>query len=107
MFRRGLALFSRTVWAGINLVEFRFKSIGAEIGMAGVESRAVVEGLDVIEDGGASLGVGREAAVIDQLVFEAAPERLDLLQLGIRLFEHAKRDVPVRGSQMLVVGGFE
>ena len=45
--------------------------------MAGVESGAVVEGLDVIEDGGESPGVGREAAMIDQLVFEAAPERFD------------------------------
>ena len=31
--------------------------MGAEIVKTGVESGAVVEGLDVIEDGGASLGI--------------------------------------------------
>ena len=41
----------------------------------GVESGAVVEGLDVIEDGGTSLGAGGEALMIDQFVFEAAKER--------------------------------
>ena len=38
---------------------------------------AVVEGLDVIEDGGAGLGTGGQAMMIDQFVFEAAKERLD------------------------------
>src|SRR5438045_8641121 len=43
----------------------------------GVESGAVVEGFDVIEDGGASLGVGGEALMIDQFVFEGAKEGFD------------------------------
>ena len=42
-----------------------------------MESGAVIEGLDVIEDGGAGLGTGGEAMMIDQFVFEAAKERLD------------------------------
>jgi hypothetical protein len=42
-----------------------------------VKSGAVIEGLDVIEDGGTSSGAGGEAVVIDQFVFEAAPEGLD------------------------------
>ena len=42
-----------------------------------MQSGAVVKGFDVIEDGGASLGAGGEAVVIDQLVFEGAPEGLD------------------------------
>jgi len=42
-----------------------------------VKSGAVIEGLDVIEDGGAGLGAGGEAMMIDQFVFEAAKERLD------------------------------
>ncbi len=42
-----------------------------------MQSGAVIEGFDVIEDGSASLGMGGEALVIDQFVFEAAPERLD------------------------------
>jgi hypothetical protein len=53
-----------------------FKVDGAEIVKTGVESGAVVEGLDVIEDGGASLGAGGEAVMIDEFVFEAAPEGL-------------------------------
>ena len=39
-----------------------------------MESGAVIEGFDVIEDGGASLGEGGEAVMIDQFVFEAAKE---------------------------------
>ena len=42
-----------------------------------MKSDAVVEGLDVIEDGGASLGEGAEAVMIDEFVFEAAPEGFD------------------------------
>ena len=42
-----------------------------------MESGAIVEGLDVIEDGGASLGAGGEAMMIDQFVFEVAKEGLD------------------------------
>ena len=42
-----------------------------------MESGAIVEGLDVIEDGGASLGAGGEAMMRDQFVFEAAKEGLD------------------------------
>ena len=42
-----------------------------------MESGAIVEGLDVIEDGGASLGAGGEAMMIDQFLFEAAKEGLD------------------------------
>jgi len=42
-----------------------------------VESGAVVEGFDVIEDGGASLGVGGEALMVDQFVFEGAKEGFD------------------------------
>ena len=39
-----------------------------------MESGAVTEGFDVIEDGGAGLGTSGEAVVIDQFVFEGAPE---------------------------------
>jgi hypothetical protein len=42
-----------------------------------VESGAVIEGFDVIEDGGARLGAGGKAAMIDQLIFESAPEGFD------------------------------
>ena len=49
----------------------------AKIVETGVQSVAIVEGLDVIEDGGASLGADGEAMMLDQFVFEAAKERLD------------------------------
>ncbi len=42
-----------------------------------MQSGAVIKGFDVIEDGSAGRGAGGEAMVIDQLVFEAAPERFD------------------------------
>src|SRR5450432_1489203 len=72
----GLAPFCRTVGMG-NLVQFGFKVDGAEIVKTGVESGAVIEGLDVVEDGGASVGAGGKAVVIDQFVFEAAPKGFD------------------------------
>ena len=42
-----------------------------------MESGAVIEGLDVIEDGGAGLGAGGEAMMVNQFVFEAAKEGVD------------------------------
>lgn len=56
---------------------FGFKVGWGLVVKTGVESGAIVEGLDVIEDGGASLGAGGEAMMIDQFVFEAAKEGLD------------------------------
>ena len=47
-----------------------FKVDRAEIVKTGVESEAVVEGLNVVKDGGPSLGAGGEAVMIDQFVFE-------------------------------------
>ena len=42
-----------------------------------MESGAVIKGLDVVEDGGTSLGGGGKAVMIDQLVFKATPEGFD------------------------------
>ena len=42
-----------------------------------MESDAIVEGLDVMEDGGAHLGEGSEAMMVNQFVFESAPEGFD------------------------------
>ena len=39
-----------------------------------MEALAVVAGFDVIEDGGAGLGVGGEVTAVDQFQFEGAPE---------------------------------
>ena len=73
----GLALISRTVSKGSSLVQFGFKIDRALVVKTGVESGAVVEGFDVIEDGGAGLGAGSEAMMVDQFVFESAKEGLD------------------------------
>ena len=56
--------------------------MGFEIGWAlvvktGVKSGAVIEGLDVVEDGSTGLGEGGEAVMIDRFVFETAKEALD------------------------------
>ena len=42
-----------------------------------MESGALVEGFDVVENGSTGLGEGGEAVMIDQFVFEAAKEALD------------------------------
>ena len=42
-----------------------------------MESRAVVEGFDVVEDGSASFGECGEGVMIDWFAFEAAKEAFD------------------------------
>ena len=42
-----------------------------------MKSGAVIEGLDVVEDGGAGLGESGEAVMVDQFVFEAAKKAFD------------------------------
>ena len=73
-----------------------------------MESGAVIEGLDVIEDGGASLGAGGEAMMIDQFVFEAAKEGLDEgVIVAVALATHGSekavlgQDVPVSRADKL------
>ena len=39
-----------------------------------MKSDTVIEGLDVIEDGGASLRQGGEAMMVNEFVFKAAPK---------------------------------
>ena len=60
-----------------DLVQLGFVVSGAEIGKTGVQSDAVIEGFDVVEDSGASLRVSGKAVMIDQLVFKATPEGFD------------------------------
>ena len=59
------------------VVYFGFKADWTAIGKAGVQSGAVIEGFDVVEDGGASFGTGGEALMVNQFVFEAAQKRFD------------------------------
>ena len=48
-----------------------------------MESGAVIEGFDVVEDGSAGLSECGEAVMIDQFVFEAAKEAFDKSVIGI------------------------
>jgi len=54
-----------------------FKIDWALVVKTGMKSDAVIEGFNVIKDGGAGLGEGPEALMVNQLVFEAAKEGLD------------------------------
>jgi hypothetical protein len=54
-----------------------FKVDWGLVGKTGVKSSAVIEGLNVVEDGSTSLGERSEAMVIDEFVFETAKEALD------------------------------
>src|SRR5439155_24252182 len=51
---------------------FGFKVGWGLVVKTGVESGAVVEGFDVMEDGATRLGQGGEAVVVNQFVFETA-----------------------------------
>ena len=42
-----------------------------------MQSGAVIEGLNVVEDGSACLSEGSELVVVNEFVFEAAPEGFD------------------------------
>jgi len=54
-----------------------FKGDQTSISKTGVQSGAVVEGFDVVEDSGAGFGEGGEAMMVDDFVFKAAPEGFD------------------------------
>src|SRR5437667_11521194 len=56
---------------------FGFKVSWGLVVKTGMESGAVVEGFDVMEDGATRFGQGGEAVVVNQFVFEAAPKRLN------------------------------
>ena len=67
-----------------------------------MQSGAVIEGFDVIEDGGASCGVGGKALVIDQLVFESAPEGFDKgVVVAVSWTAHGSSE-PVLGQDLAV-----
>ena len=51
--------------------------VRAQVTETGVQSGAVIKGFDVVEDGGASLGAGGEALMINELIFETAPKGFD------------------------------
>lgn len=48
-----------------NLVQLGFKVDWGEIGKTGMQSGAVIESFDVVEDGGACIGMSGEALMID------------------------------------------
>ena len=67
-----------------------------------MEPGAVIEGLDIVEDGAARLGVSGEALLIDQFLFEAAPERLDKgVIVAVTFATHGGHE-PVLGEELAV-----
>lgn len=69
-----------------------------------MQSGAVVEDLDVVEDRRAGFAVGAEAVVIDQLVFEAAPEGFDEgIVVAVALATHGGDQAVVR--EHVPIGG--
>src|SRR5438128_7582406 len=69
-----------------------------------MQSGAVIEGFDVVEDGGACLSEGGEATMIDELVFEAAPEGFDEgVIVTVALATHGRAQTMLR--QDLTVSG--
>ena len=73
----------------------------------GVESGAVVEGFDVIEDGGAGLGASGEAVVVDQFVFETAKEGLDEGVIVAIAFAAHGSDQAMLGQDLSISGAGE
>ena len=72
-----------------------------------MESSAVVEGFDVIEDGGAGLGVGSEAMMVDQFVFETAKEGLDEGIIVAVAFAAHRSDQAMLGQDLSISGAGE
>ena len=67
-----------------------------------MESGAVIEGFDVVEDGGASLGEGGKALVVDDFIFEAAPKGLDKGIVVAIAFPTHGSDQPVLSEELPV-----
>ena len=72
-----------------------------------MESGAVIEGLDVVEDGGARLGPGGEALRIDQFVFETTPEGLDKGVIAAVAWAARGSDEAVLGQDLPISGAGE
>ena len=72
-----------------------------------MQSGAVVKGLDVIEDGGASCSKGGKAMMIDQFVFESAPKGFDKGVVVAVGFAAHGREQMVLGEHLSVGGAGE
>ena len=72
-----------------------------------MQSGAVIEGFDVIEDGGASFGEGGEAVMVDQFVFEGAPEGFDKGVVVAVAFATHGSEQTVLGEDLAVSGAGE
>ena len=62
-----------------------------------MQSDAVIEDLDVVEDSGASLSEGGKAVVVDEFIFEAAPEGFDEgVIVAVALSTHGRTEIMLR-----------
>ena len=67
-----------------------------------MESGAVIEGLDVVEDRGTSLGKSGETLVVDDFIFKAVPEGLDESVIAAIAFATHGSDEAVLGQDLPV-----
>jgi hypothetical protein len=88
-----------------DLVQFCFVVNGTEVGKTGVQPGTVIEGFDVVEDSGASFGASGKAVMVDQFVFEGAPEGFDEgVVVAVSFATHGSdemvlsQDLPVSGT---------
>ena len=59
-----------------------------------MQSDAVIEGFDVVEDSGACLGEGGKAVVVDEFIFETAPEGFDVgVIVTVALATHGRTEI--------------
>ena len=85
-----------------------FKDDRATISKAGVQPSAVIKGFDVVEDGSASFGEGREPSVVDEFIFETAPKGFDEgVVIAVAFATHGSnqavpsKELPVSGTGKL------
>ena len=85
---------------------FLFELHGAEVAKGGVKSSAVVEGLDVLEEGGTGRLVVLEGGPVDQLLLEGGEEALHRsIVPAVRLAAHAGGDLSFdQGPPVLIAG---
>lgn len=77
---------------------------GAVVGKTGVESGAIIKGLDVVEDGVTSLCKSGETLVVDDFIFKATPEGLDEGVIVAIAFATHRSDEAVLGQDLAVSG---
>ena len=71
-----------------------------------VEALTIIEGFDVIEDGGPGVGMGGEIAAIDEFELEGAPEAFHGgIVIAVALATHGLEEIGLGQSRAEIAGG--